>query len=216
MRVAARIPFWAVVLLSLSLTAAFRDSTADEALDSVTQLKPNVSHGRDLFDTCAACHSNTGAGVSDGTVPAIAGQHFRVIVAAIIDFRNDNRLDPRMKHFTSEHHLSVAQDIADVATYVSRLQPTRSSAHGDGSHVARGSAIYQTDCVSCHGAHAEGSDKERYPRLAGQHYEYLIYQLRDATEGRRPSLAHDHVQLLERLQLSDIIGVSDYLSRLGP
>jgi cytochrome c553 len=216
LRVAARIPFWSVVLLSLLLTAAFKDSTADEALDFVTQLKPNVSHGRDLFDTCAACHGNTGAGVSDGTVPAIAGQHFHVIVAAIIDFRNDNRLDPRMKHFTDEHHLSVAQDIADVAAYVSRLQPTRSSAHGDGSHVARGSAIYQTDCISCHGPQAKGSDKERYPRLAGQHYEYLIHQLHDATDGRRPGLAHDHVQFLERLQLSDIIGVSDYLSRLGP
>lgn len=216
MRYTSRVPFWAVVLLSLPLAAVFGDSTADEAFDSVSQLKPNVSHGRDLFDTCAACHGVTGAGVSDGTVPAIAGQHFRVIVAAIIDFRNENRLDPRMKHFTSEHHLAVAQDIADVAAYVSQLQPTRSSAHGDGTHVARGSAIYQTDCVSCHGAHAEGSDKEGYPRLAGQHYEYLIHQLRDASDGRRPTLAHTHIHLLERLQPSDIVGISDYLSRLGP
>jgi cytochrome c553 len=204
-----------LLLLGLS-RAAHADSLAEREFHAVIHLQPNISHGEELFDTCSACHGRAGSGVSDGTVPVIAAQHFRVIAWELVSFRNNERRDPRMQHFTDEHHLSGAQDIADVAAYVSRLQPVRSPDHGDGEYVAKGDGIYRAHCASCHGAKAEGNDPKRYPRLAGQHYEYLMRQLRDSTAERRPNMVPDHSHLLEGFMPAELIGVCDYLSRLGP
>jgi cytochrome c553 len=52
------------------------------------------------------------------------------------------------------------------------------------------------------------------PRVAGQHYEYLMRQIYDAADGRRPNFSPVHVRLLARLERGDIVGLSDYLSRL--
>jgi cytochrome c553 len=53
------------------------------------------------------------------------------------------------------------------------------------------------------------------PRIAGQHYEYLMRQIDDAVEGRRPNFSASHVRLLARLERDDIVGLADYLSRLS-
>lgn len=41
----------------------------------------------------------------------------------------------RMEHFTDEHHLDSAQDIADVAAYISRLLATRSLGRCSGEYL---------------------------------------------------------------------------------
>jgi cytochrome c553 len=191
-------------------------SIAQQEYDSVLRNKADLVHGEMLFETCAACHGTSGAGASDGTVPAIAAQHFRVLAHELVDYRHDKRWDLRMEHFTDEHHLSGAQDIADVAAYISSLPAMRSSGRGSGEYLVKGAQVYSQQCASCHGAAGEGDNRQRYPRLAGQHYEYLLRQLHDAMEGRRPNFPHEHIRLLERLERPDFVGVADYLSRLGP
>jgi cytochrome c553 len=191
-------------------------SIAQQEYDSVLRSKADLVHGEKLFETCAACHGINGAGVSDGTVPAIAAQHFRVLAHELVDFRHDKRWDQRMEHFTDRHHLSGAQDIADVATYISSLPATRSLGRGSGEYLVNGAQVYSRQCAWCHGAAAEGDNRQGYPRLAGQNYEYLLRQLHDAVEGRRPDFPREHSSLLERFQRPDLVGVADYLSRLGP
>jgi cytochrome c553 len=149
-------------------------------------------------------------------VPAIAGQHLRVIVWSLVSFRHGGRIDPRMQHFSDPQHLSGTKDIADVATYVSRLQAKWSQAHDDGSNTSYGADIYRHDCASCHGEKALGDGAKRYPRLAGQHRQYLLRRLNDAKEDHRSSLAQDHPRVLESLDSADLLDVSLYLSRLGP
>ena len=188
-------------------------SIPQQEYEQVLRSNPDLVHGEALIATCAACHGPQGAGVSDGSVPAIAGQHFRVIVRQLVDFRHDTRWDLRMQHFTDQHHLSGAQDVADVAAFISRMPITRASDHGSGEYLRHGGEVYARLCGSCHGPAAEGD--ERNPRLAGQHYEYLLRQMHDALEGRRPNFPRDHVRLLQRFELADLAGVADYLSRLG-
>jgi cytochrome c553 len=196
--------------------AAYPSALAEQELDSVIRSKPDLVHGESLFATCAACHGVNGAGVNDGTVPAIAGQHFRVIAHELVAFRHDQRWDVRMEHFTSKYHLNGPQDIADVAAYVSSLTPALSPDHGSGEYTTRGEAAFGQKCASCHGAQGQGDDLKAYPRLAGQHYEYLVREMRDAVEGRRPNLSEEHIHLLRSLDSADVAGISDYLSRLGP
>jgi cytochrome c553 len=121
-----------------------------------------------------------------------------------------------MQHFTDEQHLNGPQDIADVASYVSRLPTTLSPDHGSGAYTARGEAVFAQRCTSCHGARAQGDDVRLYPRLAGQHYQYLMAEMHAAAEGRRANLSTEHVHLLRSLEPADVMGISDYLSRLGP
>lgn len=195
--------------------AAHGASNVQQEYGTVLQSKSDEVHGEQLFAKCAACHGSNGAGVQDGRVPAIAGQHFRVIAKELVDFRHDKRWDALMEHYSDEHNLGDPQDLADVAAYISQLKPVRSSGVGDGEFVSNGAKLYARSCAACHGAAAEGDNRRRYPRLAGQHYAYLLRQMHDAVEGRRPNFSREHVRLLARCERSDFVAVADYLSRLG-
>jgi len=211
------------LLASLALMAALTAppftvraaAVVEQEYQTVLRSTPDAVHGESLFGTCAACHGADGAGAHDGSVPAIAAQNYHVIVHELVDYRHDRRWDLRMQHFADAHHLDT-QDIADVATYISGLARTGATTHGDGQYAAHGGRLYGRQCASCHGAQAEGDDPRLVPRLAGQHYEYLLRQMHDAMEGRRPNFPPQHVRLLERFDRDDLVGLADYLSRLGP
>lgn len=177
---------------------------------------PDLNHGRELFDTCAACHQSSGAGAVDGTVPAIAGQHFRFIVHELTSFRHDQRVDERMQHFTDQHHLKDAQAIADVAAYISQLPKTQSLDHGSGKSLADGARHYASACASCHGASGDAGAQPNVPRLAGQQYRYLLHVLLNPSDEVRPDFWSEHAHVLNRLQRADLTAMADYLSRLDP
>lgn len=221
MRTAARLAgpwlFVSALLCALFLLPqAFAASETEDEYRAVLRATVDLTHGKILFETCARCHGPNGAGQSDGSVPAIAGQHFRVITRQLVDYRHDERWDVRMEHFADFPYLIFAKDVADVAGYISGLERAGPRAAGDGEYLDHGGALYARRCASCHGGHGEGSDSKGYPRLAGQHYPYLVRQLHDALEGRRPNFSRAHVRLLARFDRDDIDGVADYLSRLPP
>lgn len=196
--------------------AAHGASVMQQAYDDALRSRPDIAHGATLFASCAACHGAHGAGVRDGSVPAIAGQHFRVLVRALIDYRYDRRWDALMEHYADEHNLGGTQNLADVAAYISELRPVRTEGVGDGRFAAAGAQFYARACASCHGRAAQGDDRHRYPRLAGQHYGYLLRQMSDAVQARRPNFSSEHVRLLAGFQGDDLAGIADYLSRLDP
>src|ERR1700694_4479008 len=84
-----------VIVAALPLVA-HGASIAQQEYDSVLRSKADLVRGEKLFETCAACHGTNGAGASDGTVPAIAAQHFRVLAHELVDYRHDKRWDLRM------------------------------------------------------------------------------------------------------------------------
>ena len=211
-----RILLPAVLSAFLLAPQASATSETEDEYRAVLQADIDVSHGRVLFETCARCHGTSGAGQKDGSVPAIAGQHFRVIARQLIDYRHDERWDVYMEHFADFPSLIFAQDVADVAGYITGLERVGPRAQGEGDYLDHGAALYARRCTSCHGVHGEGSDNKGYPRLAAQQYPYLVRQMHDALEGRRPNFSRAHVRLLAHFDRDDIDGVADYLSRLPP
>ena len=190
------------------------ESAARDEYDSVLVRTPDRLHGETLFGNCARCHAANGAGAQDGSVPAIAGQHFRVLARQLADYRHDKRWDARMEHFADTPYVIATQDVADVADYISSLKPTGPGVSGDGEQLAHGASVYAQRCASCHGLQGEGDQLKAYPRLAGQHYPYVLRQLHDAVEGRRPNFSKAHVRLLASMERDDYIGIADYLSRI--
>ncbi|MGH8286587.1 MAG: c-type cytochrome [Steroidobacteraceae bacterium] len=191
-------------------------SDARREFQAVLSRTPDVERGAQLFETCAACHGRDGGGVSDGTVPAIAGQHYRVIVKQLVDFRHDRRWDIRMEHFVDRHRLPEPQQLADLASFVSQMQRTSHPGRVDPELLGRGASVYFVQCESCHGPIGEGDADDVVPRLAGQHSDYLIRQFYDAVEGRRPNMDGEHARRLAKLDRDEIVGIADYLSRLTP
>jgi cytochrome c553 len=185
---------------------------------AATRLTPNVEHGAQLFETCAACHGSDGRGTSDGSVPAIAAQHGSVLLKQLVDFRHDQRWDERMQHFTDQHHLATTQDLADVAAYASSLprSPIPLDNIGDGSSLREGASVYFRVCDRCHGPLGGGDALQLRPRLAGQRYAYLLKQLTDVAAGGRPGMDSAHVKRLRALTPEQMRGVADYLSRMSP
>ncbi len=181
-------------------------------------LQPDRAHGAELFRTCAACHGDDGIGTTDGEIPAIAGQHGGVLLKQLADFRHDQRWDARMQHFTDDHHLRNAQDLADVAAYISELPrfPPTAEGIGDGQDLRAGASVYFRVCERCHGPLGEGDRARSLPRLAGQRYAYLLRQLQETAAGKRPGMDLAHVERLQGLSEAEMRGVADYLSRMSP
>ena len=203
------------LLLALPLLANAAP-TAQRDFTRILALKPDAEHGRDLFTQCAACHGPDGGGTTNGSIPRIAGQHYRVLVRQVVDFRNGARWDMRMEGVATSHEIMPElQDIADVASYVSLLDRDGTRGVGDGQHVERGAALYKQGCASCHGAEAQGDDRRGIPRISGQHAAYLARQIYDAVDGRRPPLARSHGKRLAPLEFEDVLGLTDYLARIG-
>jgi len=175
---------------------------------------PDFEHGAVLFAQCVACHGDEGQGLPDGTTPRIAGQHFHVLVKQLIDFRRGKRWDFRMEQ-RAISHLGGFQDIADVAFYLS-AQPRKSSGGASSSEsLAKGANLYASNCASCHGEQGVGDDVEAVPMLAGQHPAYLLRQMYDAVDGRRPTLTRQHSQRIKPLDFEQLHAIADFLSQLG-
>jgi cytochrome c553 len=205
------------VLASPAAPAADAEDARRELLEAA-RLTPDPANGKALFETCAACHQPDGLGTSDGSVPAIAGQHGSVLLKQLTDFRHDRRWDERMQHFSDRHHLPTAQDLTDVAAYASKLPRfgARADAVGSGAYLKQGASVYFRVCEACHAPLGQGDVLRFRPRLAGQHYVYLLKQLTDTALGQRPGMDAEHVTRIRALSDDEKRGVADYLSRLSP
>jgi Cytochrome c553 len=205
--------FVAVGVLMLAPVIAWASSSVRTDYAAAVRSKPNLERGAELFRTCAACHGPSGEGTLDGNVPRIAGQHSHVLAKQLVDYRHEKRWDIRMERIADRHFLKDMQAVADVAAFASELKPPYPPRRGKHEPDSPGSPLYAARCQSCHGPAGEGNADKLVPRLAGQHYEYLVRQIYDAVDGRRPNLSRKHIRLLAKLERDDILDVAEFLSR---
>jgi cytochrome c553 len=203
-----------VLVATMSGLAAAATPTGRE-MQQVKAATPNLERCAQLFTQCVSCHGGNGAGVESGETPRIAGQHYPVLIKQLVDFRHGKRWDFRMEEHAKEHYLVTPQDIADVAGFVAQLDGGDLHGAGDGLHATDGARIFGSRCASCHGANGAGDAARAIPRLAGQHYGYLMRQMYDAVDGRRPTLQLVHPRKIEPLDFEEVRAVADYLSRIG-
>lgn len=136
----------------------------------------DIAAGEQKAETCSGCHGPKGKS-SNPQWPNLAGQQSNYIINQLNAFKDGTRNNPVMQPMAA--NLSD-EDIANLAAYYSTQKPE--SAGGDSTLIKTGQAKASM-CLGCHGPSAEGNGQ--FPRLAGQHPEYLVQQLKSFKEGSR-------------------------------
>ena len=184
--------------------------------EKALELKPDLAHGKDVYEVCSACHMPEGWGRSDGTFPELAGQHRSVLIKQLTDIREGNRDNPTMYPFALTSEIGGEQSVTDVTAYIQKLPMNPENGVGPGTDLAHGEKLYKDNCVRCHGATGEGDGVKFYPRIQGQHYEYLLRQYKWIKEGKRRNANPDMIAQIKDFSDKDTIDVLDYVSRLKP
>ncbi len=176
------------------------------------KLPTQIERGRALYAVCSECHGVEGDGSPDGAMPQLAGQHSSVLIKQLMDIRSGLRRNPSMYPYVAR--LDGAQDLADLSAYIETLPLPDDNGQGLGLDLDRGKELYEAGCVRCHGERGEGSAAGFYPKLAGQHYRYLVRQIIDVAGGRRGNANPDMAQAVADFSARDVANVADYISRI--
>ena len=79
---------------------------------------------------------------------------------------------------------------------------------------AQGEKLYKENCVECHGERGEGSYEKFYPRIEGQHYNYMLRQFEWIRDGKRRNANPDMVKQINGFSDKDMQTVINYVSRI--
>ena len=131
---------------------------------------------------CGTCHGTHG--VSElPKYPRLAAQNANYLAAQLKAFRGQTRGDPdAIGYMWGMAGALDDETIAALAEYYAG-QKMSAGDKGDPAVIARGREIYDKGveavgvpaCAACHGPDARGMGE--YPRLAGQHEQYVLKQL---------------------------------------
>lgn len=166
-------------------------------------------------NVCATCHGPEGRG-DNPRIPRLAGQQRAYIEVQLKAFRNQSRGDRAAHEYMWGIAATLSDDVvAALADYFAAQKPATGITGGDKAAVARGKDLFEKGsperglppCTSCHGANAEGLAV--FPRLAGQHGEYLFLQLQAIRNKLRESpVMHG---LIKDLTDDEVVSLSAYL-----
>jgi cytochrome c553 len=144
-------------------------------------LKGDVEAGKSKAEMCIGCHGIPGYQNSFPEihkVPKISGQSEKFIASALTAYKKGDRKHPSMRGIAGS--LSD-QDMADLAAfYASHADKTAPEAPRAAS-VEVAALIEKGACASCHGANFSKPIDPSYPKLGGQHADYLFVALKSYT-----------------------------------
>jgi cytochrome c553 len=150
--------------------------------------KPDLAKARTIVDqVCAACHGVDGNSPTPAN-PNLAGLPAEYISLQLAHFKVGIRANPVMLGMSAA--LTDA-DMKALGTYYSQQKP-KGLAAKDPALIEAGRSLYRTGvaaagipaCSACHGPAGAGIPKN-YPRLAGQHGDYTLAQLKAFRAGER-------------------------------
>lgn len=210
------IPAVAPVKVVSAPTAEELKAKAMLEINKAISLEPDIARGLELYRECAGCHLPEGWGLSNGSVPQIAGQHRTVIIKQLADIRAGHRDSVLMVPYAAPEIIGGAQGISDVAGYIDSLEMSVATGKGAGDDLELGEKLYAEHCARCHGANGEGNSELYAPRIQAQHYNYLVRQFEWIRDGKRRNSNAEMVAQIQGFEEREKKAVLDWVSRLDP
>ena len=144
-------------------------------------IRGDAAAGEKKNAMCIGCHGILGYHASFPEVhrvPKISGQNAKYIVSALMAYKHGDRKHPTMRGIADA--LSV-QDIADLAAFYSSNGVDYNSVplpKAEGGSEKAQALVARAGCISCHGDSFSKPVDPSYPKIAGQHADYLYVALK--------------------------------------
>ncbi|WP_339386735.1 c-type cytochrome [Vibrio caribbeanicus] len=154
----------------------------------------SIEAGKTKSLTCAACHGADGNSQIP-MYPKLAGQHEKYLEKQLREFKlgmtsggKQGRVNAVMGGMAM---VLSEQDMADLAAYYASL--TTSYNTTPENVVEAGKVLYTAGdaerglpaCVACHGPRGNGTELSGFPKISGQHADYIKSQLQMFRDGAR-------------------------------
>jgi cytochrome c553 len=143
------------------------------------EVKGDAKAAEQKIAMCIGCHGIKGYQASFPEVyrvPMISGQNAKYIAAALNAYKKGDRKHPTMRGIAES--LSD-QDIADISAYYEQHGKTDAAVPAPAAPDAKVAALLQKGaCVSCHGDNFSKPVDPSYPKIAGQHKDFLFVALK--------------------------------------
>ncbi len=176
--------------------------------------------GKGKVVVCGACHGNDGNSAIPAN-PKLAGQGKKYLLKQLRDVKSGER---EIAMMTGMLNGFKDHDLADIAAYFALQEQTPGAASPD--LVNLGEEVYRNgnhergiaSCMGCHGPAGQGNAPAGYPKIAGQHADYIAAQLRAFAEGRRTNDGEGRTMrgVAERMNENEIKAVASYIQGLRP
>jgi cytochrome c553 len=202
-------------IASLLLTAFF-SATSFAADPKPAAPKVDLAAGAKKYEAvCASCHGADGNSAAPEN-PKLAGQHPEYLYKQLMEFKNGKRKNAVMQGFAAT--LSD-EDMRNIAAWAAS-QKAKPGFAKDKALVAAGERIYKggiqdrqiAACAGCHSPSGAGLPSQ-YPRLAGQHADYIASSLKAYRDGSRTNNAI-MTGVAAKMNDREIKAVADYLAGL--
>lgn len=225
-------------LFSLSLMAGFQVAVAQSA---TVALVGDAKAGATKAAACGACHGADGNSPA-ATFPKLAGQGSKYLLKQMHDIKAwDTETNPAKKVSTGRAVLEMTgllvnlndQDLADIAVYFSGQNTQLSGSKqmevqvNSGIKVDAmelGAKVYRAGnlangipaCTGCHAPDGKGNQPAGFPRLSGQHPDYIEKQLTNFRAGNRVNDGDSMIMrsIAEKLSDAEIKAVANYIGGL--
>lgn len=168
----------AVFVAALSLSSGCADLSRSRDTANPKVLPVTLAE-----QVCSNCHGLTGNSISPN-FPNLAGQVEAYSVAQLSGFKSHGRQDPAgFEYMWGLSRSLTDEQIKGLAAYYASQKPLKQPQEGAASRIESGRSIFENGvseknapaCAGCHGAQGQGQGA--FPRIAGQHADYLVKQL---------------------------------------
>lgn len=204
--------------LSTLLKTVVASATVALSFGAAAQATGDVKAGESKAAMCIGCHGIPGYQNSFPEihkVPKISGQSDKFIVSALVAYQKGERKHPSMRGIAGS--LSE-QDIADLAAFYAGHNPGVTAPETAKEPSAAVKALLDKGaCMSCHGANFSKPVDPSYPKVAGQHADYLYVALKAYTvEGNQVVGRANPIMggIAKQFTLAEMKQLANYLSTL--
>ena len=177
----------------------------------------DAAAGSGLTAACAACHGADGNSMAP-TFPKLAGQGEKYLLKQLEDIQKGAAKGGRDVPEMTGQLTSLSQtDLENIAAYYASKDMGLAGSKDDKELLELGAKIYRAGikevgvpaCIGCHSPTGAGNAPAGFPKLGGQHADYIAKQLRDFRAGAEYTDKGRHNDGDTRIMRSGVARISD-------